>query len=53
MLADGWNSLTKSNLQRAWNKLWPEEQSAGEEIANDNEECGVNKVADPGIRTMR
>lgn len=46
MLADAWDTLTKSNLQRAWNKLWPEEQSAGEEITNVNEDCGVNEVAE-------
>ncbi|KAI4471815.1 hypothetical protein MML48_1g12420 [Holotrichia oblita] len=44
MLSDAWDTLTKTNLQRAWNKLWSEEQSAGEEDVNDNEDGGVNEV---------
>ncbi|KAI4466382.1 hypothetical protein MML48_3g00005845 [Holotrichia oblita] len=36
---------TKTNLQRAWNKSWSEEQSAGEEDVNDNEDGdGVNEA---------
>lgn len=43
MLSDAWDSLTKTNLQRAWKKLWAEEQSAGEKEGNYNEDVGVNK----------
>lgn len=46
MLSDAWDTLTKTNLQRAWNKLWPEEQSAGEEDVNDNEDGGVKEVTE-------
>ncbi|KAJ8896628.1 hypothetical protein PR048_001972 [Dryococelus australis] len=44
MLADAWENLTKSNLQRAWRKLWPDEESRIEE--NENEDCIVNEVTE-------
>ncbi|KAI4456158.1 larval storage protein/phenoloxidase [Holotrichia oblita] len=44
MLSDAWDTLTKTNLQRALNEVWSEEQSAGEEPVNDNEDGGVNEV---------
>lgn len=43
MLADAWDFLIKSNLQRAWNKLWIEELKAGYKIANDNEKAVYRK----------
>lgn len=46
MLADAWETLTKSNLQRAWRKLWPDEESRIEENANENEDCVVNEVTE-------
>lgn len=35
MLADSWDLLTKENLKKRWNKLWPDNKETGED--NENE----------------
>ncbi|KAJ8882458.1 hypothetical protein PR048_014266 [Dryococelus australis] len=40
MLADAWETLPKRNLQRAWRKLWPDEENR----INENEDCVVNEI---------
>ncbi|KAK9751248.1 Tc5 transposase DNA-binding domain [Popillia japonica] len=39
MLADAWESLTETNLQRAWGKLWPYDKGTDDD---EEEEAGID-----------
>lgn len=44
ILADSWDLLTKENLTKAWNKLWPENTETKED--NENERETTNHIKD-------
>lgn len=44
MLADSWDLLTRENLKKAWNKLWPED--SGTQEHNENETATADNVKD-------
>ncbi|KAK9685634.1 DDE superfamily endonuclease [Popillia japonica] len=54
MLADAWDSLTVTNLQNAWKKLWPvveagETKDAKEWLNNDTNLTGCTSLSDDDI----
>lgn len=48
MLADSWDLLTKENLTKAWNKLWPENKDT-EEDADENEPETLENVSEVAV----
>lgn len=47
MLADAWESLTETNLKRAWRKLWPYNEGKDNNQEEDGDIDGaVNEITD-------
>jgi len=44
MLADAWESLTETNLQRAWKKLWPYEEEKDDKEEKGDIDGAVNEI---------
>ncbi|XP_028147821.1 jerky protein homolog-like [Diabrotica virgifera virgifera] len=45
MLADAWESLTETNLQRAWRKLWPYEEEK-DDLEEGDIDGAVNEISE-------